>query len=234
MTPHPTKNKPTTWKTNSTAKINSTPLHYYDVCGGQRKTCQVYFHPVTENKHSPPPVLKWDKERRKETRYLWQSIHKHLKENTGLTVHEFKQFIDDCLQEPPVGAKEAGVLPNDVHDVGGDDGLVVFASLLFAQSQQVLFEGKGTQETMKWQNTNAWLHKTDHIYKTLPILSEYWRPHWYKYCHIFVYCTLADSIINGEGAQALLGSSRKEWVLLLLTVSMTSEDDIQHNKHHTH
>ena len=104
-------------------------------------------------------------------------------------MHEFKQFIDDCLQEPPVGAKEAGVLPNNVHDVGGDDGLVVFASLLFAQSQQVLFEGKGHKrhemtdhKCMASQNRSQIQYPTNCVWVL-------W-PHWYKSCHIFV-CTTA-------------------------------------------
>jgi len=53
-------------------------------------------------------------------------------------VHEFKEFVDNSLEEPPVSSQEAWVLTHHVHDVGRNDGLVVFASLLFTQSQQVL------------------------------------------------------------------------------------------------
>ena len=62
-------------------------------------------------------------------------------------MHEFKQFIHDRLQEPPVSTKEAGVLTNDIHDVGGNDGFVVFTSLLLTQPQEILFQGRGTHET---------------------------------------------------------------------------------------
>ena len=53
-------------------------------------------------------------------------------------MHELKELVDDRLEELPVGAQEAGVLAHDVHDVGGDDVLVVLAPLLLAQAQQVL------------------------------------------------------------------------------------------------
>jgi hypothetical protein len=34
--------------------------------------------------------------------------------------------------------EEAGILANDVHDVGGDDSFVVFATFDLAQTQEVL------------------------------------------------------------------------------------------------
>lgn len=56
----------------------------------------------------------------------------------SLTVHELKEFVDHRLEELPVGSEEAWILANDVHDVGGYDGLVVLSSLLLTQTQQVL------------------------------------------------------------------------------------------------
>lgn len=56
----------------------------------------------------------------------------------SLTMHELKELVDDSLEELPVSTEEAWVLPYNVHDVGGDDGLVVFPPLLLAQPQQVL------------------------------------------------------------------------------------------------
>ena len=50
-------------------------------------------------------------------------------------VHELKQLVDDGLEEPPVRPKEPGVLANNIHDVGGDDGLVVLPLLLLAQPE---------------------------------------------------------------------------------------------------
>ncbi len=61
-----------------------------------------------------------------------------LSNNLFLTVHELKQLVDDSLEELPVGPEESWVLTDDVHDVGGDDGLVIFPSFLFTQTQQVL------------------------------------------------------------------------------------------------
>lgn len=56
----------------------------------------------------------------------------------SLTMHEFKELVNYSFQKLPVGPQEARVLAYDVHDVGGDDGLVVLAPLLFTKSQEVL------------------------------------------------------------------------------------------------
>lgn len=53
-------------------------------------------------------------------------------------MHELKKFVDDGFEELPVGSEKAWVLADDVHDVGGYDGLVVLSSLLLAQTQQIL------------------------------------------------------------------------------------------------
>lgn len=53
-------------------------------------------------------------------------------------MHELKQLVDHSFQELPVGSEETWILANDVHDVGGYDGLVVLSSLLLAQTQQIL------------------------------------------------------------------------------------------------
>jgi hypothetical protein len=49
-------------------------------------------------------------------------------------MHEFEQLIDDCFEELPVRFKESRILSNDVHDIGCDDGFVVFAPLDLAQT----------------------------------------------------------------------------------------------------
>lgn len=53
-------------------------------------------------------------------------------------MHELKELVDHSFQELPVGSEEAWILANDVHDVGGYDGLVVLSSLLLTQTQQIL------------------------------------------------------------------------------------------------
>lgn len=55
-----------------------------------------------------------------------------------LTMHEFKQFVDDSFEELPVSSEEAWVLANNIHDIRGNDGLVVLPSLLLTQTQQIL------------------------------------------------------------------------------------------------
>lgn len=59
-------------------------------------------------------------------------------------MHELKEFVDHSLEELPVGSEEAWILANNIHDVGGYDGLVVLPSLLFTQAQQILRQTKGT------------------------------------------------------------------------------------------
>jgi hypothetical protein len=53
-------------------------------------------------------------------------------------VHKFEELVDDRLEELPVGLEKARVLADNVHDVGGDDGLVVLAALHFGQAEELL------------------------------------------------------------------------------------------------
>lgn len=53
-------------------------------------------------------------------------------------MHELKELVHNSFQELPVGSKKTRVLANNVHDVRGDDGLVVFSSLLLTETQQIL------------------------------------------------------------------------------------------------
>ena len=56
-------------------------------------------------------------------------------------VHELEQLVCYGLQELPVGFEEPWVLPDNVHDVGGDDSLIVFAPLHLCQAQEILDDG---------------------------------------------------------------------------------------------
>jgi hypothetical protein len=49
-------------------------------------------------------------------------------------MHEFEQLVDDRFEELPVRFEESRILSNDVHDVGCDDGFVVFAPLDLAET----------------------------------------------------------------------------------------------------
>ena len=44
-------------------------------------------------------------------------------------MHELEQLVDDSLQKLPMSFEEPRVLPDDVHDVGCDDSLVVLTTL---------------------------------------------------------------------------------------------------------
>lgn len=50
------------------------------------------------------------------------------------TVHELEELVHDRLEELPVRLEEARILAHDVHDVRGDDGLIVLAALLLHQT----------------------------------------------------------------------------------------------------
>ncbi len=52
-------------------------------------------------------------------------------------MHEFEQFVDDRLQEFPMGFQETRILANNIHDIGGDNSLVVLSALNLAKSQKV-------------------------------------------------------------------------------------------------
>jgi hypothetical protein len=54
---------------------------------------------------------------------LQEGVARHVLHAGVRLVHELKQLVDDRLEELPVRAQELGVLADDVHDVGGDDGL---------------------------------------------------------------------------------------------------------------
>ena len=66
---------------------------------------------------------------------LNEGIAGHILHAFVCLVHELEQLVDDGLQEPPVGPEEPRVLADNVHDVGGDDGLVVLPLLLFTQPE---------------------------------------------------------------------------------------------------
>jgi hypothetical protein len=52
-------------------------------------------------------------------------------------VHELKELVDNGFQELPVCLKESRVLTNDVHNVGGNDSLVILSTFDLTKSQQI-------------------------------------------------------------------------------------------------
>ena len=91
---------------------------------------------------APPMYLYLDKLSPALESNLDEGVAGHVLHPLVCLVHELEQLVDDGLQEPPVGPEEPRVLADNVHDVGGDDGLVVLPLLLFAQPQQVLRKTK--------------------------------------------------------------------------------------------
>ena len=82
--------------------------------------------------HKVPPTLLRD---------LDERVARHVLHTLVRLVHELEKLIDDRLEELPVRFEEARVLADDVHDVRGDDGLVVLAALDLAQTEKVLDDG---------------------------------------------------------------------------------------------
>ena len=72
---------------------------------------------------------------------LEEGVARHVLHARVELVHELEELVDDRLEELPVRAQEARVLADDVHDVGGDDGLVVLAALHLTQPEQILDDG---------------------------------------------------------------------------------------------
>lgn len=70
-------------------------------------------------------------------RNLDESVASHVLYTLMSLVHELKQFVHDCFEELPVRFQESRVLADDVHDVGSDDGLVVFAALQLDKPKQL-------------------------------------------------------------------------------------------------
>mmetsp|Transcript_7823 Transcript_7823/g.13470 ORF Transcript_7823/g.13470 Transcript_7823/m.13470 type:complete len:443 (-) Transcript_7823:1690-3018(-) len=68
---------------------------------------------------------------------LEERVARHVLHSGVHLVHELEQFVDHRLEELPVCAQKARVLADDVHNVGGNDSLVVLPPRELAQVQQV-------------------------------------------------------------------------------------------------
>jgi hypothetical protein len=58
-----------------------------------------------------------------------KSVASHVLDAFVCLVHELEKLVDNRLEELPMGLEESGILADNVHDVAGHDGLVVFAAL---------------------------------------------------------------------------------------------------------
>ena len=72
------------------------------------------------------------------TRSLISAIHCPYHPRTAAYL---EQLVDDRLQKAPVIAQETRVLPDHIHDVGRDDGLVVLAALDLDEAEELLDDG---------------------------------------------------------------------------------------------
>ena len=55
---------------------------------------------------------------------LDKRIAGHVLDAVVRLMHEFEEFVDDGFKELPMSTKEARILPNNIHNVGSDDGLI--------------------------------------------------------------------------------------------------------------
>jgi hypothetical protein len=49
-------------------------------------------------------------------------------------MHELEELVDYRLEELPMGFKESRILPDDIHDIGGNDSLVILPLFHFSQA----------------------------------------------------------------------------------------------------
>lgn len=68
--------------------------------------------------------------------YLQEGVAGHFHDAGVFLLHELEQFLDNSFEEGPVVPEEGGVLPDDIHDAGGNDGLVLLALLDFAELEE--------------------------------------------------------------------------------------------------
>lgn len=76
-----------------------------------------------------------------------------------LTVHKLKEFVDDSLEEAPMYTEKSRVLSHNVHDIWCNDGFVIFASLLFTETQKIF--DNNNQESLfifLWHSTTDRAH----------------------------------------------------------------------------
>mmetsp|Transcript_5554 Transcript_5554/g.18318 ORF Transcript_5554/g.18318 Transcript_5554/m.18318 type:complete len:446 (-) Transcript_5554:816-2153(-) len=73
-----------------------------------------------------------------------KSVARHVLHTRVGFVHELEQLIHHGFQELPVQTQKPRVLPDDVHDVGRDDGFMVLPPGDFAQVQKIA--NRGDQE----------------------------------------------------------------------------------------
>lgn len=60
-----------------------------------------------------------------------EGVAGHVLDTVVRLVHKFEEFVHHRLEEFPVGAQEARILSHHIHDIGGNNSLVVLALLLF-------------------------------------------------------------------------------------------------------
>lgn len=70
----------------------------------------------------------------KHNQYIKLKVTHSKNRPSSLTMHELKEFVDHSFEELPVSSEKAWILANNVHNVGGYDGLIVLPSLLLTQT----------------------------------------------------------------------------------------------------
>ena len=69
-----------------------------------------------------------------------------------------------------MGSEKAGILANNIHDVGGYNGLVVFSSFLLTQTQQVL---RKTDEKHQWAGEAKTMNTVNTSNTVFVLIHEY-------------------------------------------------------------
>lgn len=56
-------------------------------------------------------------------------------------MHELEILVDDGFKKFPVGLQKSRILSDDVHDITGDDCLIILPSFIFAKAEKILNDG---------------------------------------------------------------------------------------------
>lgn len=86
---------------------------------------------------------------------LDESITGHVLDTLVGLVHKFEELVDNSLQEFPMCLEESGVLSDDVHDIGSNDGFVVLSAFDLTKPEQILDDGhqKAFLGFFVWENS---------------------------------------------------------------------------------
>lgn len=97
-------------------------------------------------------------------------------------VHKLEELVDDSLEEFPVCLEETRVLPDNVHDVGSTHRLVVLASFLLGQSQEVLDDRdqEPLLHVLACRQMKVYIRSLWSVNELRGSVTDSWHPKWIR------------------------------------------------------